>query len=178
MATFLPCPSCGRHVRTSEHACPFCGAGDERRPLVGRIFSPLPELLPALILGMSLVACDSPRPAEKYGAPPPPAKAQVEETKTTTDDSGAEAGGGNEGKDSGDEAGEMPRPAEKYGGPPMRDEPLDEPAEKPLTADDDPTKPEVDNAPIEESKPDPEPRPKKKYGAPSMRNDKDPKLPL
>lgn len=160
-------------MRTSEHACPFCGAGDERRPLVGRIFSPLPELLPALILGMSLVACDSPRPAEKYGAPPPPEKAQVEETKTTTDDSGAEAGGGNEGKDSGDEAADEPRPAEKYGAPPPRDEPdgpLDEPVEDPAANEPAPDKPEVDNAPIEETKPDPEPRPKRKYGAPPNRD--------
>jgi hypothetical protein len=27
MAHFLPCPGCSRHVRASDAACPFCGAG-------------------------------------------------------------------------------------------------------------------------------------------------------
>lgn len=160
MATFLPCPSCGRHVRTSEHACPFCGHGERGRTLVGRILSPLPELLPALVLGFGLTACDSPRPAEKYGGPPPrPPEMKAEELTEDTPEPEASAG---QAEGEGDEAGEEPRPAEKYGGPPAPDGPLDEPDE-PLP-EDPPKKPEVE--PIGDDQIAPAPQPTKKYGAP------------
>ena len=161
MATFLPCPSCGRHVRTSEHACPFCRHGERGRDLIGRILSPLPELLPALVLGLSIAACDGPRPAEKYGAPPPPDPV-VEPEATTKDSAGAEAGGANLGEDAGAEVAPDPRPAEKYGGPPMPD---DEPELKP-TPDDKPKPDDGAVTPTGNDQITPEPRPAKKYGGP------------
>ena len=149
MASFLPCPSCGRHVRSSERACPFCGHANAGREIVGRSLSPLPELLPALLLGLTLAACTS-----KDAKPAGDTKAKT----TTTDPT---ASGGSAGQDDGADAGAEPRPAEKYGGPPMDDGP--DPSLDPET-------PVDDGSTIAD-----DPRPTEKYGGPPLRDEKLPK---
>ncbi len=74
MAFLLPCPSCARHVRRTESACPFCH---------GALFfadAPLPRL-PEVRLGRaatfafgaavatSVAACSGGAPVPLYGAP-------------------------------------------------------------------------------------------------------------
>ena len=49
MARFVPCPSCGRHVRHVDARCPFCGHAE--------VDSPLPARLSALLLGLCLAGC-------------------------------------------------------------------------------------------------------------------------
>lgn len=51
-ASLRPCRACGRHARTDETTCPFCGAD------LG-IFHAMP-----------IVAMGDERPAPKYGGPP------------------------------------------------------------------------------------------------------------
>lgn len=61
----LPCPDCGRHVRRSERACPFC-----RR-------SPLGWKAATIAAAVAAAALGCPRSAPKYGAPPPPPTAEA-----------------------------------------------------------------------------------------------------
>lgn len=49
MTRFRPCPVCGKHIRLTESACPFCG-----RPT-----STAAPSFGAVLLGLSLAACAS-----------------------------------------------------------------------------------------------------------------------
>jgi len=68
MPPLVPCPSCQRHVRSTEVTCPFCKV--KSRSAAGFI---------GVALGAALVTgCPSnppPRAVAEYGAPPPPATA-------------------------------------------------------------------------------------------------------
>ena len=99
-ARLLPCPSCERHVRASEEACPFCAAALPERPAP----APLPRT-PAVRLSRAamfalgataaaVAACSSSGPV--YGGPA---------------DSGGAPG------DSGRQDAPVPQPI--YGGPPV-----------------------------------------------------------
>jgi hypothetical protein len=80
MSAFLhPCSGCRRHVKTSESACPFCGAALEPRPVAAA--APVPagnvRISRAALLGLtaagalsaSLAMTDCSVPV--YGAPAP-----------------------------------------------------------------------------------------------------------
>lgn len=84
MKTLIPCSACGRHVRASEEACPFCGA------TVSASASSLPSPAAKSRLGRAALfafgatiaattaSCAADRgPAPLYGAPPPPDSAMV-----------------------------------------------------------------------------------------------------
>jgi hypothetical protein len=81
MSAFLhPCSGCHRHVKTSESACPFCGAALEPRPVAAA--APIPagsvRISRAALLGLTaagalsasltLADCTS---VPVYGAPYP-----------------------------------------------------------------------------------------------------------
>ncbi|MCA9699442.1 MAG: hypothetical protein KC431_18090 [Myxococcales bacterium] len=69
MAHFFPCPECGRHLRSGEPSCPFCGFG---KTDAMHVTSPLPGALSVMLVGLCLAGCvDKIRPGEKYGGPPP-----------------------------------------------------------------------------------------------------------
>jgi hypothetical protein len=69
MVRLLACPSCARHVRADENACPFCG--HELEGVSPRALAPLPTELTraaALFIGATaLAAC-----GKETAAPPPP----------------------------------------------------------------------------------------------------------
>jgi hypothetical protein len=68
MARLLSCPSCRRHVRAWEQDCPFCGH-------VG-LTTAAPGRLSALLLGLCLAGCTSPKDESKKADEP--AKAKVD----------------------------------------------------------------------------------------------------
>lgn len=68
MPPLVPCPSCQRHVRSTEEACPFCKSKTGGRAAAGFL---------AATLGAALATgCPSGPPPNRavaeYGAPPPP----------------------------------------------------------------------------------------------------------
>jgi len=73
-----PCPSCRRHVRVDEHACPFCEAEiaslSEQRGSSARMSRA--ALLLFASLGVAVAGCPKTRESESivqpYGAPPRP----------------------------------------------------------------------------------------------------------
>ncbi|MFO0670074.1 MAG: hypothetical protein U0235_10670 [Polyangiaceae bacterium] len=77
MPPLVPCPSCSRHLRADEGACPFCRAAlpsDLDQTLV-----PMPQtergaravLAPAVLVGLLAATLDcNAAVAPKYGAPP------------------------------------------------------------------------------------------------------------
>jgi hypothetical protein len=148
MTRLTPCPTCGKHIRLTEAACPFC---DRRMSIAA-------PSLGAVLLGLSLAACASttdksrddssaldepPENVPELAEPSIPA-AQPEPTPTepespsaeTTPASAESMTSGNEQSDAGEEiepepkptpdhveepAKPMygaPRPPTKYGGPP------------------------------------------------------------
>lgn len=77
MARLAACSECGRHIRTTEAACPFCGAtasfetGDVRQP-VGR---PLTRAAILFASATAIAGCGKTTdnlPAPAYGVPVPP----------------------------------------------------------------------------------------------------------
>ena len=77
MPPLVPCPSCQRHVRSTELACPFCKT--KSRSAAGFL---------GVALGAALATgCPSnppPRAVAEYGAPPPPATATPQPSALTT----------------------------------------------------------------------------------------------
>jgi hypothetical protein len=71
-----PCPSCNRHVRAHEQACPHCGRAlseSDVPPLVAKTAVRLGRAaMLALTAGASIVACDDTRRTPFYGAPDTP----------------------------------------------------------------------------------------------------------
>jgi hypothetical protein len=120
-----PCPACGRHVRVSEHACPFCTAelGDSLRaapgprPITSRLGRAALFALGASSMSVA-VACGPSAPAPVapvYGGPPvTPAPGAGEPTP-------ADAGTSTLApvQDSGEALPPRP-PMALYGGPPPR----------------------------------------------------------
>src|ERR1700691_270813 len=67
--TLLPCRACGRHVRSGECRCPFCGAArscDEKPPHVEATGRRLKVIAVSAAVGLS--ACGSPTARPPYGA--------------------------------------------------------------------------------------------------------------
>lgn len=59
MSALVPCLACARHIRTSEHACPFCGAeAPESAQAAAPVFGQTGRRLSraALVLGSVAVA--------------------------------------------------------------------------------------------------------------------------
>ncbi len=118
MSQLSACPSCQRHIRVSETACPFCDAAlDEvfhaapaaRRPLARLSRAALFTFATgtAVAAGAGAIACSSQTAqAPLYGGPP------VDEN-----DSGQRAIYGGPPVDAGKDTGPTPTPA--YGGPPV-----------------------------------------------------------
>ena len=148
MARLLPCSSCGRHVRTVERECPFCG----------RVLATVaaPSRLGVALLGLSFAACSSgteapakkanEAPSEKQApeltpepAQPEPAQPEPDtEVAATTSAEPTEAGsaGTTDGSSASDQPSTepkpvpkpkygAPRPTKKYGAPPPP--PLEDP---------------------------------------------------
>ena len=116
-AQFLPCPGCGRHVRSSELECPFCRYVHSGGGAVVQTTMGLPAKLSALLLGVCLVGCaggskgDADAGKADAGKVEQPAKTTSDTPETPPADSA----------DGGSSVVEDPRPAEKYGGPPAPD---------------------------------------------------------
>src|SRR4051794_7937495 len=73
-----PCPSCARHVRVDEAACPFCHSAFTA-PLVAlttvpKISRVIAIAMSATLAGAALEGC-VPGPQPAYGGPPPPSDA-------------------------------------------------------------------------------------------------------
>ncbi len=60
----VPCPSCHRHLRPTERACPFCASRLEPDAL-----RTAAAAIALAVAASALTGC--PRTATKYGAPPP-----------------------------------------------------------------------------------------------------------
>jgi hypothetical protein len=62
------CVHCDRHVRRSEHACPFCGKALPAQPKTGA------AVVAASIVAVAMLGCGGaqpdPKPAPAYGPPP------------------------------------------------------------------------------------------------------------
>jgi hypothetical protein len=102
--SFVPCPSCRRHVRAGDAACPFCGAAGAAEPAVAPSASVPGQRLSRgamFAFAVSVAACsssgDDGNPGLMYGGPP---------IDASTLDTGAADGG----LDSGN-------PAPAYGAP-------------------------------------------------------------
>jgi hypothetical protein len=71
-----PCPSCDRHVRAHEQACPHCRralSASDVPPVVAKTAVRLGRAaMLALTAGASIVACDDTRDTPFYGAPDTP----------------------------------------------------------------------------------------------------------
>lgn len=87
--SFIPCPTCARHVKHTESACPFCDAKIEY--VESNVSAPIARDRSALLFGAVLAsaigvgACNAGVPAPAYGGPPPPDTAtQVTVTDAAT----------------------------------------------------------------------------------------------
>lgn len=171
MARLIPCSSCGRHVRSVEASCPFCGRVGLVTPAAA------PGRLSAVLLGLCLAACAGKGDKDDAGKTEKADTAQAEADEAEADTAQAE-GGQAEGADDGAEVDPDepdPRPTEKYGAPPPMDTgPMEEDEPKPTGTDDgavaDP--PEVKEEKMKTKYGAPRPRPAKKYGAPPPSSDK------
>jgi hypothetical protein len=73
---FAPCPSCARHVKRSDSACPFCGAEVPHvsaravRVAVGRLSRSALFAASAAGLALATTECENPQPLPPYGQPP------------------------------------------------------------------------------------------------------------
>lgn len=70
----LPCASCGRHVRETSLACPFCGR--RARLVRGAVIGAGRAMAGTLVLGVMLGACGN------DAAPPPPPPTTAPTTQT------------------------------------------------------------------------------------------------
>lgn len=77
---FAPCPSCSRHVRASEGACPFCKAALDPKAQRARVIPGVDPRISraaaiAMVATLSLAACDEEGTVATpvYGAPAPTA---------------------------------------------------------------------------------------------------------
>src|SRR5688572_3112902 len=70
LKTLLACESCSRHIRTTEKACPFCGATREAsEPVTLSPFRPANRAAVFFFTATSLVACGK-KDADKNDAAP------------------------------------------------------------------------------------------------------------
>ena len=143
MARFRPCHACGKHIRLTEAACPFCD----------RLTSTVAPSLGAVLLGLSLAACASTtdkshddassldEPPENVAEPAEPSIPAVEPEPAPTEPDAPSVTSGNEQPDDGEEIEPelkptpdrvdpvprpkygAPRPKQKYGGPALPREP-------------------------------------------------------
>ena len=148
MSRLVPCSLCGRHVRSSDWACPFCGASgfdrlDQATVRAGFGSGAITTALLGLSLVVGTTACtsdkdpsqakpsepDKPAPsqptaAEPTTAVPEPATTVGEPAATTTGETGDESGETSAGTDDGAVIEEppiaqpKPRHPSKYGAPP------------------------------------------------------------
>lgn len=96
MSALAPCPSCARHVRRGERACPFCASSlaSASSPATR---SPTERLGRAALftfgaaLATTASACAG-NPVPLYGAPPHDAALQND--AASADDAGTDGGGG------------------------------------------------------------------------------------
>ncbi len=95
MPRLMPCPSCGRHLRTVETRCPFCGSTELTTP-------PPAGRGAALLLGLAMTACTGTGAEQDTGTPKPAAGEGEAEVPT---DSAAPTDG-----PSGDTEGSEPAP--------------------------------------------------------------------
>lgn len=131
MPRLSPCPACGRHVRVSEPACPFCGSA--------RATAAAPARLTVALVGLCLAACtpSNDAPTKPGNQNPEPDTAPVEPVDTAAPEvdptpepeptpeptpmdetTGAEPGEtGSVGTDDGSEVEEEPVAKPKYGAP-------------------------------------------------------------
>ncbi|MFO0644433.1 MAG: hypothetical protein U0183_34765 [Polyangiaceae bacterium] len=106
------CAACARHIRTTESACPFCGA-EGTTPVA----SPLSRATrAAMVFGgavmvSSAVACSSESPVPVYGAPDPNPRPSATTDPTAVPLYGAPA------PDAGNDAGTDATVAPLYGAP-------------------------------------------------------------
>lgn len=65
-----PCSSCGRHIRNTELACPFCNSANDPAQARPTSVSKIPRVAAAaLVVGATLQFAGC---VVKYGGPPPP----------------------------------------------------------------------------------------------------------
>jgi hypothetical protein len=84
--TLLPCRACGRHVKTEECRCPFCGAArscDEKPTRVEPTGRRLKAIAMSAAVGLS--ACGTSQP--HYGGFEPPPDAGTDAPADSTTDS-------------------------------------------------------------------------------------------
>lgn len=83
--TLVPCARCSRHVRASDHACPFCAAPLDAptvaAPSTGQATRVVVALAAALTASASLAAC--------YGGPPRPQTFDAHQQSSPADGGGA-----------------------------------------------------------------------------------------
>lgn len=82
MKTLVPCSSCGRHVRASEEACPFCGAHvscDASNTAVPTSKARLGRA--ALFAFGATIAATTASACALYGAPAPPDTGMVNDVQ-------------------------------------------------------------------------------------------------
>ena len=99
--SLVPCPSCSRHVRSSESACPFCSSALPTN-LGARAIPSAPRRLDRLaaftfdatlvVTGCAVAGDESDEQESEigsvmpmYGLPPPPLDAGVSDSSTSTD---------------------------------------------------------------------------------------------
>ena len=86
MARLHPCPSCARHVRGSETACPFCGAAIE-------VASAAPKAGPALTRAEILFASATAVAACTSGGPDDPNSSSSSSGSTSSSSSSSSSSG-------------------------------------------------------------------------------------
>jgi hypothetical protein len=123
----LPCASCGRHVRETSLACPFCGR--RARLVRGAVIGAGRAMAGTLVLGAMLGGCGN-----DTAAPPPPPTTPTTQTQPASAPPAAPA------PTAAEAAPSEPSPAAEA-------EPIAAPAQEPLAAE--PEAPEVTTAPDE-----------------------------
>lgn len=118
MSQLLPCPSCGRHVRRTETACPFCASVTAFAPAPSSR-TPTERLGRAAIMAFgaaaaTTVAACSGSPVPAYGAPAPDAGELDGGPIEADDGGGVDAAYGGPPFDAGADSGLVAA----YGGPP------------------------------------------------------------
>ncbi|MCA9697112.1 MAG: hypothetical protein KC431_06285 [Myxococcales bacterium] len=165
MARFVPCPSCGRHVRHVDARCPFCGHAE--------VDSPLPARLSALLLGLCLAGCagsgSSGDKTDKADGSEPAPQPAVNESGNDEAAAGEESGGA--ATTDGTTTDGAPAADTGDGGDTTDGAPAADTGDTGNTGTDDGSA--VGPKPVVEPKPVPKPkygapRPAKKYGGPPM----------
>lgn len=128
--SLVPCPSCQRHVKSEENACPFCEAAMPTKVAVAsRAYGVRAAML--FGAGVAVIGCGPRAQAAMYGGPPPPpASASATSSSTSAVPEAPVAAYGApapenlmpEVKDAGTpiDAGSHRMTAPMYGGPPKR----------------------------------------------------------